>query len=164
MSFLSQPKQDRNGKAEPAESAMRSFTKPADNAVSIIGRGMQVTGNIVCTGQLQISGRVLGDIHAAHLTIAEGAKVEGKIVAPETVVQGTFNGSIHGNVVRLENTAVVDGEVFNRSLAIEQNAKFEGVSRRLDKAVEGPSAAQVNGDAALDLDTASIAPAPAAVN
>ncbi|MBV9556563.1 MAG: polymer-forming cytoskeletal protein [Pseudolabrys sp.] len=145
---------------------MPAFSKPSD--VSVLGRGMQITGNIVCAGALQIHGRVYGDIHATHLTICEGAKVEGKVIAPETIIQGTFNGSVHGNVVKLQNTAVVDGEIFNKSLGIEQNARFEGVSRRLEKAVEGPSNVQaINGDSnvtPIDLDTASIAPAGAAVN
>ena len=44
------------------------------------------------------------------------------------------------------DTAVVDGEIFNKSLTIEQNALFEGVARRLDKPVTPPSSAQVKGE------------------
>ena len=74
-------KAERNGATpEPVR-----FAKP-DTTVSTLGRGMQITGNIVCAGALQIYGRVFGDIHATHLTICEGAKVEGKIIAP--VVDG----------------------------------------------------------------------------
>jgi len=144
VSFFSASKNDRDvkSKSEPARpvpaEAMRLTVKAQDN-VSVLASGMQVTGNIVCTGQLQIHGRVVGDIHAAHLTICEGARIEGKIVAPETVIQGTFNGSIHGNVVKLQKTASVEGEIFNRSLAIEQEARFEGVARRLDQPVAAPT-------------------------
>jgi cytoskeletal protein CcmA (bactofilin family) len=108
--------------------------------VSTLGHGMLVTGNIVCTGAMHIFGRVVGDIHASLLVICEGAKVEGKIVAPDLIVQGEFRGVINGNNVKLQGTAVVDGEIFNKSLAIEQNARFEGVARRLDKPVLAPSA------------------------
>ncbi len=110
--------------------------------VSTLGHGMMVTGNIVCTGAMHVFGRVIGDIHAAQLVICEGAKVEGKVVAPDLVVQGEFRGTINGNNVKLQGTAVVDGEIFNKSLTIEQNALFEGVARRLDKPVAAPSAAQ----------------------
>lgn len=167
MSYFSQSKNERDLKAvnngEPIEAA-RPFTKPSD--LSTLGRGMQVTGNIVCAGALHIHGRVFGDIHATHLTICEGAKVEGKIVAPETVIQGAFNGSIHSNSVKLQNTAVVDGEIFNKSLAIEQAARFEGVSRRLEKAVEGPSNVHANGESNVTVlkDAAPIAPAAASRN
>ena len=110
--------------------------------VSTLGRGMTVTGNIVCTGAMHVFGRVVGDIHASQLVICEGAKVEGKIMAPDLVVQGEFKGTISGNNVKLQSTAVVDGEIFNKSLTIEQNALFEGVARRLDKPVAAPSASQ----------------------
>jgi cytoskeletal protein CcmA (bactofilin family) len=114
--------------------------------VSTLGQGMLITGNIVCAGSVQIFGRVVGDIHAAQLIICEGAKVEGKIVAPETVIKGVFNGTIHSNIVKLQSTAQVDGEIFNKSLTIEQNAQFEGVARRLDTPVAAPSSAQVKGE------------------
>jgi cytoskeletal protein CcmA (bactofilin family) len=108
--------------------------------VSTIGSGMQVTGNIICAGALQIFGTVTGDIHAAHLSICEGARVEGKVLAPDAVIEGAFTGTIHGNNIRLQKTAIVEGEIHNKSLAIEEAARFEGVSRRLERAVEGPGA------------------------
>ncbi|HEX3858533.1 MAG TPA: polymer-forming cytoskeletal protein [Pseudolabrys sp.] len=113
------------------------------DAVSTLGRGMLVTGNIVCDGTLQIHGRVMGDIHAAQLVICEGAQVEGKVVAQEAVVHGGFKGTIHGNSVRLQGSAMVDGEIFNKSLTVEENVQFEGMSRRLDKPVDAPMSARI---------------------
>ena len=117
-------------------------SRSASDSVSTLGHGMVITGNIVCAGSLQISGRVVGDIHASQLIICDEAKVEGKIVAPETIIRGEFHGTIQSNNVKLQSTAVVEGEIFSKTLAIEQNAMFEGVSRRLERAVEAPSAAQ----------------------
>ena len=138
MGYFS-PKNERDTKLAAAATKVEA-PKPAGSEVSTIGAGMQVTGNIVCTGALQIFGRVTGDIHAAHLAIKDGARVEGKVIALDAVIEGTFNGTIHGNTVKLQKTAAVDGEIFNKSLAIEENARFEGVSRRLERAVEPPSA------------------------
>lgn len=123
--------------AEPA--AMRSADRVAEQP-SVLGRGMQITGNIVSTGSVQIHGRVVGDIQAAQLVVCEGARVEGKVIAQDTVIQGTFNGNIHSTTVKLQKTAKVDGEIFSRSLMIEQDAQFEGVSRKLDKPVDAPGA------------------------
>ena len=146
MSYFSSTKNnDKAEVASPSANAVRPG-KISDDA-SVIGAGMTITGNIVCTGSLQIFGRVTGDIHAAHLAIKEGARVEGKVIALDAVIEGTFNGTIHGNAVKLQKTAVVDGEIFNKSLAIEENARFEGVSRRLERAVEPPSANAVARDA-----------------
>ena len=121
---------------------------PSQEIVSTLGPGLLITGNVVSTGTVQIHGRVLGDIHAARLLISKGAVVEGKVIAQEAVIDGSFKGTIHGHSVKLQATAVVDGEIFKQSLVIEQNAQFEGVSRRLEKAVDAPTADQVNGQGA----------------
>ena len=140
MSLFTQNKQDRDIKVVKANGAP-DFTAPAgDGTASTLGRGMQVTGNIVCAGALQVFGRVTGDIHAAQLTIGDGGKVEGNVLAGEAIIRGEFKGALRGNAVRLQGSAVVEGEIFNGSLAIDQDARFEGVARRLDKAVEAPAA------------------------
>jgi cytoskeletal protein CcmA (bactofilin family) len=120
--------------------------RQSPETVSSLGRGMLVTGNIVCAGSMQVLGRVTGDIHAANLIIGEGAHVEGNVIAQETVVHGVFKGTIHANSVKLQSTAVVDGEILSKSLTIEQSAQFEGVARRLDKPVEAPSSEQARGE------------------
>lgn len=130
------------------------MAKPSQETVSIFGHGIMITGNIVCTGALQIFGRVNGEIHAAHLVVCEGAKVEGKVTAQEVVIQGGFNGTIHANTVKLLGNAAVDGEIYKELLTIEQNVQFEGVSRRLDRPVEAPTSDQVNGAAPSSAPTA----------
>jgi len=150
---------DSAGQAKPPEAAA-----PGKDIVSILGHGMLVTGNIVCAGSVQIFGCVVGDIHAAQLVICEGAKVEGKIIAPETTIQGVFSGTINANNVKLQSTAVVDGEIFNKSLTIEQNALFEGVARRLDKPVSPPSSAQVKGEELAPAFSPQMAPVSEAVS
>ncbi len=143
MSYFSSTKSDRAVK--PVETAAPE-AKPAaplrtaqPEIVSTLGAGLLITGNIVSTGGVQVFGRVVGDIHAAHLVVGKGANVEGNVRAQDVVIDGAFKGTIHGNVVKLQSTAAVEGEVYNRSLAIDQNANFEGVARRLSQPVEAPS-------------------------
>lgn len=145
MNYFSQPKVPRDVAKEAAPEPRLNGGAPlkaSPDIVSTFGNGMLITGNIVCPGALQIFGRVTGEIQAAHLTICEGAKVEGKIIAQETVIQGVFNGTIHATSVKLQGTAKVDGEVFNKSLTIEPNVQFEGVSRRLERPVDTPKSGQ----------------------
>jgi cytoskeletal protein CcmA (bactofilin family) len=139
MSYFSQSRAERDKKtvSEPVAEPRPEPATPAQ--ASTLGRGMVITGDIITTDPLEIHGRVTGDIQASRLTICEGAQVEGKIVAQDTVIQGAFTGTIHSNNVKLNSTAVVNGEIYNRSLAIESDAQFEGVSRRLDKPVDAPA-------------------------
>ncbi len=148
MNYFSQPRGAREIKAKEAVAEPKPqapAAKPEQDMLSTFGKGMLITGNVVCTGALQIFGRVTGEIHAAKVVVCEGAKVEGKIRAQDVVIQGEFLGTVHANSVKLQSTAKVDGEVFNKQLAIEQNALFEGVSRRLERPIEPPSADQVSG-------------------
>ncbi len=142
MSYLSQPK---NAKAAKAAGDGFLAAKGTSDIVTTIGHGVLVTGNIVCTGAVQIFGRVTGEIRASHVVISEGANVDGNVTVQEAIIQGTFKGTLHGNTVKLQGTAVVDGELFNKSLTIEQDAQFEGTSRRLDRPIDAPSLDQING-------------------
>jgi cytoskeletal protein CcmA (bactofilin family) len=162
---FSRPKDERDFKsavttgAEVKSNGMTSVKANSESA-SKLGPGMVITGNIVCDGPLQIHGHVLGDIHTTQLSICAGAHVEGKVVAQETVIDGLFRGTIHSNSVKLHGNAVVEGEIYNKSLNIEENAQFEGVSRRLDKPVEAPPIADLKGDQAR-MPQAPLAPASA---
>lgn len=159
VSSFFQGKNERDTKSETVPVA-RTVERSTNEQASTIGAGMQITGNIVCAGSLQIFGRVQGDIHATKLTICQGASVEGKVTAQDAVIEGKFNGMVHGNTVKLSKTATVDGEIFSKSLSIEQDALFEGVSRKLDKPVDAPSAQA----SAKPVMNAEIVPINAAVN
>jgi cytoskeletal protein CcmA (bactofilin family) len=162
MAYFSQSKGDgdkkgvnrTDGEARLDDRAASAQHSP--DMISALGRGMLITGNIVCVGSMQILGRVIGDIHAANLIIGEGAHVEGNVIAQETVIHGVFKGTIHANSVKLQKTAVVDGEIFNKALIIEQNAQFEGVSRRLDKPVDPPSTELVKGEKPVSASMAEV--------
>ena len=146
MKLFSQSKGDKSVNRNDGEIRVDASGRQSPETVSSIGRGMLITGNIVCAGSMQVLGRVVGDIHAANLIIGEGAYTEGNVIAQETVVHGVFKGTIHANSVKLQSTAVVDGEILSKSLTIEQSAQFEGIARRLDKPIDPPSSEQINGE------------------
>jgi cytoskeletal protein CcmA (bactofilin family) len=127
-----------NGAGAPVKMPERPVAPRADT-VSTLGAGMVITGNIVCEGSAQIFGRVLGDIQAMQVVIGDGARVEGNITAHEVGINGEFKGTIRAHNVKLRGAAVIDGEIFSKSLAVEENVQFEGMSRRLEKPIEVPS-------------------------
>ena len=116
-----------------------SAAPAAPEAVSSISSGLSIVGKIVGQGTLGIFGHVEGEVHASTVQIGDGAQVEGNIVAEELTIGGRVKGTIHANRVKLNNTAVVKGDIHHRSLAIEENAQFEGMSKRQEKPIETPS-------------------------
>jgi cytoskeletal protein CcmA (bactofilin family) len=100
------------------------------DATSCISADLTVVGKIVVDGSVTVYGRIEGELQASDVVICEGAQVEGNIVAKELAVDGRVRGTIHAVRVKLHNAAVVEGDIFHRLLAIEENARFEGRSRR----------------------------------
>ena len=104
--------------------------------ISSISSEITIVGKITGKGTVKISGRIEGELHASSVLIADGAQVEGDIVAKEVTIGGRVRGTIHANRVKLTGSAIVEGDIFHRSLSIEENARFEGSSRRAETAVD----------------------------
>ncbi|MGB0799220.1 MAG: bactofilin family protein, partial [Planktomarina sp.] len=91
-----------------------------------------IKGNMKTTGDIQVEGRVDGDIRAHLLTIGEGATVKGEVIADDVVVNGHVIGRVRGLKVRLTSTAQVEGDIIHKTIAIESGAHFEGSVQRQD--------------------------------
>jgi len=113
-------------------------------AISSISSGLSIIGKIVGHGAVTIFGHVEGELHASTVVIAEGAEVAGDVVAEELTIGGRVKGTIHANRVKLNSTAVVEGDILHRSLVVEENARFEGASRRLEDVVDTSSRVKTN--------------------
>jgi cytoskeletal protein CcmA (bactofilin family) len=127
----------------PVQQFQRSNVAPssppgAADEISSISSGMTIVGKISGEGTVKVLGRIEGELHATTVQIAEGAQVEGDIVAEDVSVGGHVKGTIRANRVKLNGSATVEGDIFHRSLSIEENARFEGSSRRDDAVIETP--------------------------
>jgi cytoskeletal protein CcmA (bactofilin family) len=114
------------------------------STVSCIGSGMSIVGNIECNGPAQVFGRIEGEVHASDLLIGDGARVEGSVIAQDVTVCGSVKGTVRAVRVKLQKGGAVEGDIFHRSLSIDENALFEGTSRR----VENPTDIASSGDTA----------------
>ena len=101
---------------------------------------MSIVGQVVCTGEARVFGRIEGELRASDLLLDNGSQVEGNVVAQEVIVRGHVKGTIRAVRVRLGDGATVEGHIFHRSLAIEEGAVFDGTSRRVDNPTDAPVA------------------------
>ena len=122
----------RNGGPSRRPVAVPPQPQRAIGTVSIIGADLAITGNLETSGEIQIEGEVQGDIRAGRILVGEQAVITGALIADEIVIGGNVHGSIRGNKVTFRSVSRVEGDVYHRSLAIEQGAYFEGKSRRSD--------------------------------
>src|SRR6202453_433513 len=90
----------------------RSAPRPASGkGSSVIGAEMTLEGNVSSGGELQIDGRVKGDVRVEHVTVGDGGQVEGGIYAEAVEVRGKVTGSITAKQVRLYGACHVHGDL-----------------------------------------------------
>ena len=98
-------------------------------SISTIGEDLTITGNVTSKGELHLDGEIQGDVHCVALVLGENAQLNGSVVAEDVMVRGRLIGSVRALRVMLQSQAHVKGNLFHRSLSIEQGAHFEGESR-----------------------------------
>lgn len=99
------------------------------SAPSIISDDLVVIGTLTSTGDIQIDGRVDGDIRSASVTIGEKANFEGEIIAEECTIRGRVQGIVRARKVQLSSTCHMEGTILHEALAVEVGAFFEGTCR-----------------------------------
>ena len=97
---------------------------------SIISKELTVHGDLASEGDIQIDGKVEGDVKTTKVTIGEGGSVNGTIVADNVVIAGAVTGEVRSKTISLVPTARVKADIFVDSLAIAAGARFEGSCKR----------------------------------
>lgn len=93
---------------------------------SILGPDLEVTGEIITSGALEVLGQVDGNIAADSLTIGAGGKTSGSIRANNVDIRGEVKGRIDSQSFTMRPTAEVKADIVYTSATIESGATIEG--------------------------------------
>jgi cytoskeletal protein CcmA (bactofilin family) len=98
------------------------------NNINLIGLGTEITGDILCNGDLRIDGNLSGNITSkGKIVIGETGKIRGEIVCKNSDVSGIVEGKVTvAELLSLKSTARVNGDITTSKLAIEPGARFTG--------------------------------------
>lgn len=96
------------------------------NVVSIIGADVRIVGDIITEGEMQIDGRVEGDITCKTLVIGPGGHIVGEIKAERVRIHGEVSGKLSADHITIGRTGHVTGDIQHDSLEIESGAQVEG--------------------------------------
>src|SRR5262245_4343593 len=96
--------------------------------VTVVGQGIFLRGSIRGEGDLEIRGRIEGDVEVAgEVTIGDGALIKADVTARRITVRGAVAGNLTGEEgVRLEEGARVVGDVRGASIGIAEGALLRG--------------------------------------
>jgi cytoskeletal protein CcmA (bactofilin family) len=114
----------------------------ANAAPSIISSDVTMIGSLTSSGDIQIDGRIDGDLRSAGLVIGEKAEIHGEILAEDVTIRGLVHGRIRARKVLLCATARVEGDILHEALVVEAGAFFEGNCRHSDNPLGDEDAPQ----------------------
>jgi cytoskeletal protein CcmA (bactofilin family) len=94
-----------------------------------IGKSVSIKGELSGSEDVYVDGQLEGkiDLGGNSLTVGPNGRVHANIVAKTVTIGGTLDGNIQASErTELRKTAVVNGDVQTRRIAIEEGAYFKG--------------------------------------
>ena len=109
----------------------RAETETGPVARSYIAAGMSVTGDMEGDIDLQLDGRLEGNLRCRSVTVGKSGEVIGRVVAQEVIVDGRIEGDVEAKAVRLNVTALMIGDVRHDVIEVAAGARIEGRYSRI---------------------------------
>ncbi|HXG91445.1 MAG TPA: polymer-forming cytoskeletal protein [Blastocatellia bacterium] len=114
----------------------------------LIGRGIEITGDIRFTDRLQVEGKISGKLtsESGTLVIGESGHIEAQVDVGVCVIYGAINGNLVArSKVEIRQTGRVQGDIITPVLIVEEGAVFNGLirmgqeatARRLEEVLPG---------------------------
>jgi|SRR5450432_1458269 cytoskeletal protein CcmA (bactofilin family) len=105
------------------------MSTPTSGEFAHIGKSVLIKGELSGSEDIYVDGQVEGNIHLSghNLTIGPHGRVRANISAKNVTVAGTLDGNIvAGERTEFRKTAVANGDVQTKRIAIEDGAFFKG--------------------------------------
>lgn len=102
---------------------------PNDNTYGLLGKGVEVKGDILFADRLHVEGKVIGKLisEKGTLIIGETGRVEAQVEVSVCVIHGTLNGNVDAKSrVEIRKTSRINGDLTTPVLLIEEGAIFNG--------------------------------------
>jgi cytoskeletal protein CcmA (bactofilin family) len=96
---------------------------------SVIDPWLLITGDLAGDGELQVDGKVNGNIRCARLVVGKDGAINRCVTADEVIVRGGVKGVIRAHRVTLLDSARVESDIFHKTLTVEAGACFQGEVR-----------------------------------
>ena len=115
--------QEQSAPAATASSP-RAYAGP-----SVISAALSVVGRLESAGDIQIDGKVEGDVKGQAVRIGSGAVIKGTVFGEIVELAGTIEGKIEARSAVLTKSARMTGDIMHQSLKVDEGAYFNGNSR-----------------------------------
>ena len=128
MKFIKGDRSEDGGSNMDADTHRKKQAQP-----SIISDDIEIVGNLNCTGEIHLEGKLKGNVDAAKLTIGKSGHVLGDIYVDSLRVSGSVEGKVTATKVEISGTAYVKGNIYHETISIESGAELNGNFQRSDQ-------------------------------
>ena len=120
-------------KSKKPHSDASASVRKKESQPTIITHDLNVLGNIVSDGVVDIDGTLDGNIRCETLTVRARGVINGEVTADTLFVYGKIKGLIRAKTVHLYGSCHIEGILMHESLTIEDGAFIDGKCKRTDK-------------------------------
>lgn len=119
----------------PGAPAASSSGYVSDSKTLIVGREIDLSGEIAACDKLVVEGRVEATLNnCRQIEISAGGHFKGSAIVDDARINGVFEGSITvRNVLVIQSSGMVSSDVLYGELEIERGGRLSGTVRSLDK-------------------------------
>ncbi|MBT4990034.1 MAG: polymer-forming cytoskeletal protein [Rickettsiales bacterium] len=105
-------------------------------APSIIVSDLNISGDLVSQGSIEIGGKVKGNVKCNNVVIRKESKVNGDIYADNLVIKGVVKGVVNADNVIVDETGIFEGQINYKNLTTSPGASVNGILNKVNKAKE----------------------------
>lgn len=104
--------------------------------LNTISNGTVIVGSINAEGDMRIEGKIIGTVTcSSRLVVSASGYIEGSIDAKNAIIEGEVKGNvITRDVLQIDKTGKVFGDIFTSKLVIQMGAMFTGNCKMGDAA------------------------------
>ena len=97
-----------------------------NNSLSIIGEGIELSGEINTEGNIHIDGSMSGIIRANEVVIGPSGNFDGEIIANILIINGTIKGKFAIKNLHVREEGLLQGRAKYEILIVETGGKIQG--------------------------------------
>ena len=97
-----------------------------NNSLSIIGEGIELSGEINTEGNIHIDGSMSGVIKANEVVIGPNGNFDGEIIADILIINGTIKGKFSIKNLHVRSEGLLQGRAKYEILIVETGGRIQG--------------------------------------
>ena len=94
---------------------------------SYVGESMQIEGDLVCSGTMDVAGLINGNVRVKEMIVFETGSIKGNLHVKKIVINGHIEGQVIADEISLGSSSVIKGDItFKTYLKTEEGAEIDG--------------------------------------